>query len=252
MAFFVFANLYADWLWYDQLEFQSVLLTQWVARVVMFLVGFIGMAVPVWLAIQLAYRLRPVYARLSSQLDRYQEVVEPLRRLAMWGIPIFFGFFSGFAASAQWETTWLWFNGVATDMTDPQFDLDTGFYLFAMPFYSALLGFVSAVLLVCLLVTALVAYLYGSVRIGQRELRISKAARIQLAVIAGLYLLVQGASLWLDRYKTLVEPGDRITGPGYTGVNAVIPGLTILAIVAVHRRASSSSSPRSSAAGATR
>ncbi len=233
VAFFVFANLYADWLWYEQLGFQSVLLTQWTARVVMFLVGFIGMAVPVWLSIQLAYRLRPVYARLSSQLDRYQEVVEPLRRLAMWGIPIFFGFFSGFAASAQWETTWLWFNGVATEMTDPQFKLDTGFYLFAMPFYSALLGFISAVLLVCLLVTALVAYLYGSVRIGQRELRISKAARIQLAVIAGLYLLVQGASLWLDRYKTLVEPGDRITGPGYTGVNAIIPGLTILSIAAV-------------------
>lgn len=233
VAFFVFASLYADWQWYLQLGFESVLLTQWTGRVVMFLVGFIGMAAPVWLAIQLAYRLRPVYARLSSQLDRYQEVVEPLRRLAMWGIPIFFGFFSGFAASAQWETTWLWFNGVATDVTDPQFNLDTGFYLFAMPFYAALLGFVSAVLLVCLLVTAVVSYLYGSVRVGQRELRISKAARIQLAILAGLYLLVQGASLWLDRYKTLVEPGNRITGPGYTGVNAIIPGMTILAVVAV-------------------
>ena len=118
-------------------------------------------------------------------------------------------------------------------MVDPEFGLDTGFYLFAMPFYSALVGFVSAVLLVCLLVTALVSYLYGSVRVGQRELRISKSARIQLAVIAGLYLLVQGASLWLDRYKTLVEPGDRITGPGYTGVNAIIPGQTILAFAAV-------------------
>ncbi len=233
VAFFAFASLYADWQWYRQLGFDSVLITQWTGRVVMFLVGFLGMAVPVWLAIQLAYRLRPVYARLSSQLDRYQEVVEPLRRLAMWGIPIFFGFFSGFAASAQWETTWLWFNGVATDVTDPQFNLDTGFYLFAMPFYAALLGFVSAVVLVCLLVTAVVSYLYGSVRVGQRELRISKAARIQLAILAGLYLLVQGASLWLDRFKTLVEPGNRITGPGYTGVNAIIPGLSILAVVAV-------------------
>lgn len=233
VAFFIFASLYADWLWYDQLGFSEVLLTQWIARIVMFVVGFLGMAVPVWLSIQLAYRLRPVYARLSSQLDRYQEVVEPLRRLAMWGIPIFFGFFAGFAASAQWETTWLWFNGVATDTTDPEFGLDTGFYMFAMPFWSSLVGFASAVLLICLLVTALVSYLYGSVRIGQRELRISKSARIQLAVIAGLYLLVQGASLWLDRYKTLVEPGDRITGPGYTGVNAIIPGQTILAFAAV-------------------
>ncbi|GAA2012203.1 UPF0182 family protein [Microbacterium ulmi] len=235
VAFFVFANLYADWLWYDQLGYSSVLLTQWTARILMFLVGFLGMGVPVWLAIQLAYRLRPVYARLSSQLDRYQEVVEPLRRLAMWGIPVFFGFFAGFAASAQWETTWLWFNGVETPVTDPQFHLDTGFYLFAMPFWGSLLGFVSAVLLVCLLMTVVVSYLYGSVRVGQRELRISKSARIQLAVIAGLYLLVQAASLWLDRFKTLVEPGGigRITGPGFTETHAVIPGQTILAIIAV-------------------
>jgi uncharacterized membrane protein (UPF0182 family) len=233
VAFFAFASLYAEWLWYDQLGFDSVLVTQWVARVVMFAIGFVGMAVPVWVAIQLAYRLRPVYARLSSQLDRYQEVVEPLRRLAMWGIPIFFGFFAGFAASTQWETTWMWINGVGTSTTDPQFGLDTGFYLFALPFYLSVVGFVSAVLLICLLVTAVVAYLYGSVRVGQRELRISKAARIQLAIIAGLYLLVQAVSLWLDRYQTLTEPGDRITGPGYTGVNAIIPGQEILAIIAI-------------------
>ncbi|SBS70325.1 UPF0182 family protein [uncultured Microbacterium sp.] len=232
VAFFVFSSLFADWLWYRQLGFDGVLVTQWAARIVMFLVGFVSMALPVFAAIQLAYRLRPVYARLSSQLDHYQEVVEPLRRLAMWGIPIFFGFFAGFAASAQWETFWLWRSAVPTGDKDPEFGLDTGFYLFQLPAYSAALGFASAVLLVCLVVTALVAYLYGSVRIGQRELRISKAARIQLAIIAGVYLLVQAASLWLDRFKTLLSEGDRITGAAYVEVNAIIPGQTILAIAA--------------------
>lgn len=233
VGFFLFASFYADWLWYDQLGYSSVLLTQWVARIAMFAVGFVGMAVPLWIAIQLAYRLRPVYVRLSSQLDRYQEVVEPLRRLAMWGIPIFFGLFAGFAASAQWQTTVLWLNGVHTDVADPQFGMDTGFYLFGVPFYSGLLAFASAVALIALLVTALVTYLYGSVRIGQRELRISRPARIQLAITAGIYLLLQAASLFLDRYRTMTEAGDRITGPGYTTVNATIPGLTILSIVAV-------------------
>lgn len=233
VGFFIFASLYADWLWFDQLGFTGVLWTQWTARVVMFVVGFLAMAVPVFVAIQLAYRLRPVYARLSSQLDHYQEVVEPLRRLAMWGIPVFFGFFAGFAAAAQWETVWLWANRVDTGTADPQFQMDTGFYLFSVPFLSAVLGFASAVLLVCLGVTVLVAYLYGSVRVGQRELRISKAARIQLAVLAGLYLLVQAASLWLDRYKTLTKQGDRITGASYVDDHAIIPGLTILSIAAI-------------------
>lgn len=232
VAFFIFANLYTDWLWYDQLGFAGVLTTQWFARVGMFAIGFFGMAVPVWLCIQLAYRLRPVYARLSAQLDRYQEVVEPLRRLAMWGIPVFFGFFAGFAASTQWETVAMWVNGVHTSVSDPQFGLDTGFYMFAMPFYSALLGFCSAVVLISLLVSAVVAYLYGSVRVANRELRISRSARIQFAVLAGLYLLLQAVSLWLDRYKNLVSDNGTITGAAYTQVHATIPGQLILAIIA--------------------
>lgn len=232
VAFFAFSNLYAEYLWFAQLGFQSVLTTQWLARIVMFVIGFVAMAGPVWLAIFLAYRLRPVYARLSSQLDRYQEVVEPLRRLGMWGIPVFFGFFAGFAASAQWETTWLWMNGSATGQTDPEFGLDSGFYMFAMPFYQAVVGFASATVLISLLMTGMVSYLYGSVRVGQGELRISKPARIQLAVLAGVYLLIQAVSLWLDRFATLVAVDGRITGPAYTGVNAVIPGQTILAVVA--------------------
>ena len=231
-AFFVFSSLYTEFLWFDQLEFSSVLTTQWIATATMFAVGFLGMALPIFLCIQLAYRLRPVYVRLSSQLDRYQEVIEPLRRLAMWGMPVFFGVFAGFAAAGNWKTAWLWANGVTTETLDPQFGVDTGFYLFAMPFYSALLAFASAVLLLCLVITALVSYLYGSVRIGQRELRISKPARIQLAVLAGLYLAVQAVSLWLDRYLTLVQPEGRITGAAYTGANATIPGLAILSIIA--------------------
>ncbi|PKI92076.1 hypothetical protein CW368_04340 [Actinomycetales bacterium SN12] len=231
-AFFVFSSLYTEFLWFDQLDFASVLTTQWIATATMFAVGFLGMALPIFLCIQLAYRLRPVYVRLSSQLDRYQEVIEPLRRLAMWGMPVFFGVFAGFAAAGNWKTVWLWANGVTTDTLDPQFGVDTGFYLFAMPFYSALLAFASAVLLLCLVITALVSYLYGSVRIGQRELRISKPARIQLAVLAGVYLAVQAVSLWLDRYLTLVQPEGRITGAAYTGVNATIPGLAILSIIA--------------------
>ena len=45
--------------------------------------------------IQIAYRTRPVYAKLNSQLDRYQQVIEPLRRLAMYGIPVVLGIFAG-------------------------------------------------------------------------------------------------------------------------------------------------------------
>src|SRR5690606_4965618 len=135
VLFFIFSGLYTDWLWYQQLGFESVLTTQWLARSVMFAIGFVAMAVPVWASIEIAFRKRPVYAKLNAQLDRYQQVVEPLRRLATFGIPIAFGFFAGIASASRWEVALMWLNRTPSGEVDPQFGLDISFYLFELPFY---------------------------------------------------------------------------------------------------------------------
>ena len=124
------------------------------------------MAVPVWVSIMLAYRLRPMYAKLNSQVDRYQQVIEPLRRLAMYGIPALLGLFAGVAASSRWETSLMWLNRTQTGSTDPQFHMDLSFYLFDLPFYHAVLGFASAVVIMCALVAIATSYLYGAVRVS--------------------------------------------------------------------------------------
>ncbi|HET6672317.1 MAG TPA: UPF0182 family protein [Agromyces sp.] len=232
IAFFVFVGLYADVLWYDQLGFLNVLTTEWIARLVLFLIGFIAMAVPVWASIQIAYRSRPVYAKLNSQLDRYQEVFEPLRRLAMYGIPVVLGIFAGVSTSSRWDLTLTWLNRTPFGSTDPQFGFDIGFFVFELPFYRSIVGFASAVVLLSLLLVIATNYLYGSIRVSGREVVISKSARIQIAVMAGIYLLLQAVSIWLDQYAAVTEQGELITGAAYTDVNAVIPGRAILAAIA--------------------
>lgn len=235
ILFFVFAGLFADILWYDQLGFLNVLTTQWFAGITMFFIGFLGMALPLWLCIQLAYRLRPVYAKLNSQLDRYQQVIEPLRRLAMYGIPIVFGIFAGVSTASRWQTAAMWLNGTSYGKTDPLFHLDIGFYLFALPFYRSAVAFLSAVVLISLLATLATSYLYGSIRVAGREVRIAKAARIQISVVAAFYLLLQGVSIWLDRYATVTDANvnNMINGAAYTDVNATIPGRAVLAGAAI-------------------
>ena len=232
ILFFIFAGLYTDVLWFDQLGFLNVLTTQWIAGTVLFLIGFVAMAVPVWVSIQLAYRLRPVYAKLNSQLDRYQQVIEPLRRLAMYGIPALLGLFAGVAAATRWQTVLMWLNRTETGRVDPQFNFDISFYLMDLPFYQAVLAFASAVVLIAALVAVATSYLYGSIRVSGREVLISKAARVQIAVTAALYLLLQAVSIWFDQYSTLTNQGSLITGAGYTDVNATIPGRAILAGIA--------------------
>jgi uncharacterized membrane protein (UPF0182 family) len=235
IAFFIFASLYTDVLWFQQLGYLEVLTTQWWASLALFGIGFLGMAGPLWAAIQLSYRLRPVYARLNSQLDRYQQVVEPLRRLAMYGIPIVFGIFSGVATASRWQTVLLWINGTPSGTKDPQFHLDTSFYLFDLPFYRGLVGFASAAVIIAFIGMIATSLLYGSIHIEGRVVRISKAARVQIAITGAVYMFIQAISIWLDRYATLTDSNvnGMVNGAAYTDVNATIPARTVLAGVAV-------------------
>ncbi|GAA3594873.1 UPF0182 family protein [Klugiella xanthotipulae] len=233
VAFLALSGVYADVLWFDQLGFLSVLTTQWIASITLFIVGFIAMAVPLYIAIELGYRKRPVYAKLNAQLDRYQEVIEPLRKLASFGIPAAFGIFAGLSAASRWEVVLVWLNRTPAGTTDPQFGLDVTFYMFELPFYQGVAGFASAVILICLLLSIATSYLYGGISVTGKDFRVSKSARIQIAVLAAVYLLVQGVSIWLDQFATLTSSNGLITGAGYTDVNATIPSKAILAVIAV-------------------
>src|SRR5690606_24906821 len=138
----------------------------------MFAIGFFAMAIPVWLSIEIAFRRRPVYAKLNAQLDRYQEVVEPLRRLATFGIPIALGFFAGIASSSRWDTALLWLNRTSMGVTDPQFGLDVSFYMFELPLYTSVVAFALAVVIISGLAALATSYLYGAIRVTGREVRI--------------------------------------------------------------------------------
>ena len=234
IIFFIFASLYTDWLWFDQLGYLNVLTTQWIASTVMFLIGFFVMAVPVFISIEVAFRWRPVYAKLNAQLDRYQQVIEPLRRLAMYGIPAVFGLFAGVATSSRWALALEWINGTPSGKVDPQFHLDISFYLFALPFYQAAVAFASAVVLISGIAALATSYLYGALRFNGREVRISRSARIQLATTGAVYLALQSVSIWLDQYSTLSSKTSStlFEGASYADVNAVIPGRAILAGIA--------------------
>jgi uncharacterized protein len=235
IGFFLFAGLYTDALWFGRLGYSNVLYTEWLTISSLFVVGFLAMAVPLILTIQLAYRLRPVYAKLTAQLDRYQQVIEPLRRVVMIGVPIVVGLFAGVSAAARWQPILLLLHGTTVGKKDPVFGLDAGFYMFSLPALHGIVGFASAVLVVCTLAALATAYLYGGIRIVGRDVRVSKSARIQVAVTVAVFLVIQAISLYLDQFTTLYETstGALFTGAAYADVNAVIPGRLILAVCAL-------------------
>ena len=233
-GFFLFSSLYTDVLWFDQLGYLEVLLTTWSGSVIMFVIGFLAMFLPVWASIHIAYRFRPVYAKLSNELDRYRQMIDPLRRVAMLGLPALLGVFAGLGAAGSWPQFLLWMNRSPFGQTDPEFGLDVSFYVFELPVYSSVIGFVSSVIFLAALTAAATAFLYGGISVNGREVRISRTMRVQLGVLGLVYFTVQAVNLWLQQYDALVSPsmGFLAFGAGFTEANATIPARAILAGIA--------------------
>ncbi|WP_138442463.1 UPF0182 family protein [Sinomonas susongensis] len=235
VGFVLFTQVWTDVLWFQQLGYVGVFLTENVSKTLVFLVGAFGMGFGVYAAIRLAYRARPVYAPDGSQQDtmsRYQAQLEPVRRVIMAGVPIVFALFAGAAAGSQWQKVVLFFNQVPFGQKDPQFGLDMGFYLFTLPFLGTLVGYLLSIVIIAGIAGLLTHYLYGSIRISDRGLYTSRAAQLHLAITGGLLLLLIAVNFWIDRYGTLQNSGTKWAGAMYTDVNAVIPTQAILAIAA--------------------
>ncbi len=235
VGFIFFANVWTDVLWFQQLGFFEVYLRENLARILIFLAGFVVMFAAIYYAVHLAYRARPVYApdsEVRDNLNRYQAQLEPVRRVVMIGLPVVFGLFAGSAAASQWQKVLLVFNQEQFGQTDPQFNLDISFYVMTLPFLGFVTGFLISVVVVAGLAGILTHYLYGSIRLMERGIFTSRAAQIHLAVTGATFLLLLGANFWLDRYSTVQNAGSRWAGALYTDVNAVIPTKSILAVAA--------------------
>ncbi len=236
VLFMFFAGIYADVLWYNQIGFSEVFWTEIRTRAVLFLIGGAIMGAAVWLSMWLAWRKRPhnLHSQTRDSLAQYQRQLEPMRRLVFIGIPVVIGFFAGSAAMNAWQDVLLFFNQEAYGAIDPQFGMDYTFYMATLPFLGLVVGYLISVVLIAGIAGLLVHYLYGSIRVKEQGgIAVERPARVHIAVFAALFLLLQGANYWLNRYRTLQSQDGNWAGALYTDVHAVIPTSMILAIAAV-------------------
>jgi uncharacterized membrane protein (UPF0182 family) len=188
------------------------------------------------LNIYLAFRKRPFYVPLAVEadnLERYRAQIEPIRRWVFLAIVAALFYFSGTSGSTLWSTWLLFKNSTSFGIKDPQFGMDISFFAFRLPMWQSLIGWGISTLVLTLIATAAVHYLYGGIRLQVREDRTTVAARVQLSVILGLIVLLKAVAYWFDRYALALKESRLITGLTYTDVNAVLPAKAILAAIAV-------------------
>ncbi|MCW2886751.1 MAG: uncharacterized protein QOE54_6381 [Streptosporangiaceae bacterium] len=236
VLFLVFTAIYTDLLWYRSVGFSSVYTTQLRTKVLLFIGAGILMALVVGANMVTAYRLRPAYRPLSVEqqgLERYRSVIDPHRRLIGGGLLALLALLTGSSAAGQWRIWLAFMNRTPFGVKDPQFHKDISFFVFTYPFLRLILGYIFATVILSVLVSLVVHYLYGGLRLQGPGDKASPPARAHLSVLVGVFVLLKAVGYWFDRWGLAQSERGVVTGPSYTDVNAVLPAKTILAVIAL-------------------
>jgi len=231
-------NIWTDYLWFSEVHYTSVFTTQLWTRIGLFFVFGLIMAALFWFNLWLAYRLRPMLRPHSAEqqsLERYRSLLAP--RLGLWIglLSGLVGLFSGLSAQGRWPQYLLFANAVPFDSTDPQFNVNIGFYVFDYPFLRYLLGVGFTLVVLAVLGSLAMHYLFGGVRLQGAGERMTGAARAHLTALVAAFVVLKAVAYFLDQRGLTLAHNDAVDlfGAGYTDVNALLPAKEILAWISV-------------------
>ncbi|WP_433801996.1 UPF0182 family protein [Actinomycetospora sp. CA-084318] len=235
-------DVYVDFAWFGEVGYRDVFTTVLATRVIQSVVAAVFMGGLIALNLYIAYRTRPVFVPVAGPEDpvaRYRTVVLSHLRLFAICIPVLVAVIAALSAQADWQTTQLFLHQTPFNIADPVFGHDIGFYVFALPFWRAVLSWLFVGIGVSFVAALVAHYIFGGIRLAGRNGSLATAARAHLAVLAGTFVLLKAVAYFLDRYELLFSDrkasigGANFYGASYTDLNAAMPAKLILLLIAV-------------------
>jgi uncharacterized membrane protein (UPF0182 family) len=247
----VLAEAITDWMWFGSQGLADVYTTRlWLALAVFgggLVVGLIFLLAN-WLIAWRASRPEILYEGQKEAMPR-----NGLRWLIIVA-SVVLAFFMALVVAGEWPTILLYLKGGSFGQTDPLFHNDIGFYVFVLPLYRLLRGWALVLLVLTAIGTAAV-YLISNyeqlsrqfatqVTMGPGGRRVTVAPRpslfrlpqgveVHMTVLGAIFLVLLAIGYWLDRYDLLYSSRAIAYGAGYTDVNAKLPALTIMLVIAI-------------------
>ena len=228
-------GLYIDWLWFREVQFTPVFFTVLRTQFILGAVTAVAFFLILYINVLLAWRLAPrdvlVVADDAIGLPS-PEVLEPyIRRLAL-PVSALLALFAGWVGTGRWELVLQAMNPTQFGVRDPLFDRDVAFYVFQLPLWNSLYGWLMGVLLFSGLAVVAVYLCTRGIGISSGGLVVTRRARGHLLVLAALLLLVKATGYRLAMFDLLFSQRGVAFGAGYTDVNAQLPILKALLVLA--------------------
>jgi uncharacterized protein len=226
---------YVDSLWFGSLGYRDVFWKSWGLGWVVFAAFFAATFILLYGWFLALWQMhQPDLPHDRSVYIGRQQLSLPLRRVLRFaglGVSLAAAIISGSAMMAEWPTFALWHAAPAGGAADPVFGRPLGFWLFALPVWQLIAGWLLALAVVACVGALGFVLVAGGSRALARE---KESLRLPLpwrgaSIAVAFFLLTLAAQAYLSRFSTLLEEHTIFSGVNYTDAHVNISGLLLIA-----------------------
>jgi len=212
---------YTEYLWYaHDVRHPEVLTLAYSSRGTLFTISFVLALCVLYFSLRMAFQQSLVYLERPTTV-RQQMVNHVLGWVQERGLLVVklvspvIAFVSATSFSGEWQA-WL-LSGHATPFgkNDPLFGLDLGFFVFKLPWYSAVTGFLFGLALTTTIFTVGV-YVGMQMLAALARIELSRPQiRMHISILVAAVCFTLAAQLWFKNYELVTVANAQFTGAGY-------------------------------------
>jgi uncharacterized membrane protein (UPF0182 family) len=225
IAILVFISSWIQkWLWMREVGFTGVFWTLFSVQWELFCAAFVVVFLYLWINLRLAarnggaFRVEGLTSESGLATKLAIQIPPRILKLATGAGAAVGALFAAVIFDAQWDTYLRFRYGGSFGLSDPLFGVDTGFYVFRLPFYELLQNSLTSLALITLLAVVILYAYFGSLRLNRGSQMTNWSAKAVPHVSALFFVLVGswGWGFYLDHYQLLYSTQGVVYGAGYT------------------------------------
>ena len=226
-------SLYSDFLWFTSIGFSNVFFTIINAKLILGILSavfFFAMLYGNW------WIIKRVLNREGIDVRRTVEKIIPL-------LLVFSALIAGLIFSTQWSVLLKFLNATNFGIIDPVFGNDISFYVFSLPWYTSILGFLLIITIISLFVSSFMYLIFGkpfslgsfqdfssalSTRVDEG---FKNKMKLHLFILVGVFFILISLLVWLSRFNILFSEAGAVFGAAYTDIHVTLPMRSIISVV---------------------
>ena len=232
-------GIYVNSLWFSSVGYEGVYWYKFRLGFWLFLIFFAATFLLLRLPFFLLNRALPALTerprvRLSSVQDiRDVNLLPAVYRPGVWLLSLVIAFFTAINFSQQWPAFALYLNASPTGAADALFNRDASFYLFHLPVYELLTGWVLMIGIVLFLAIALLSFYVNFIEKarGAESARTDRTTVAALSAAGAILALAFALQFYVSRYELVTSRHPLFSGANYTDANVRLPAYMVLLVV---------------------